>query len=106
MAADFDETNYPSENKRQGRPVIGFDVFVDCVTATKDRSSDYYIAVREWRQRRASVRATSQTHYFILATSPVVSSLLVCMQCNVLYCSARKFIHSHLLGMERSFAAS
>jgi hypothetical protein len=36
--------------------------FVDCVSATKNRSSDYYIAATEWRQSRKSASTTSQTH--------------------------------------------
>jgi len=48
--------------------------FADRVTKTKDRSSDYYTDVTEWRQSRAPARDTSQTHQFILSAMTVVSA--------------------------------
>lgn len=55
-----------------------------CVTKTKDRSSDYYTDVTEWRQSRAPARDASQTHQFVLSALTVVSAWLVCRGAEVL----------------------
>jgi len=67
-----------------------------CVTKTKDRSSDYYTDVTEWRQSRAPARDTSQTHQFILPNNDR-GQCMTRMQRRggVRYRSARKFARFH-----------
>jgi hypothetical protein len=100
MPADFEGTNYASENKKTRAACHWFRRL--CWLCHCDKGQVIRLLYCCWRvapETGARQGHEPNTLVYILATSAVVSSSLVCRQCNVLHWSGRKFIHSRFLGL-------